>query len=90
VESTFILHGSKNAQLLSPPEFLSSPPSEVGLTQNPGDSRGKILTTDQFLFFKVILENILKNSVVHFVVPSHFTLHPKAVKLKGWLLKNEP
>jgi hypothetical protein len=37
-----------------------------------------------------ILENIFKNSIVHFVAPSHFILHPKAVKLKGRLLKDEP
>jgi hypothetical protein len=36
MESTFVLHGSKSAQFLSPPEFLSSPPLEVGLTKNPG------------------------------------------------------
>jgi hypothetical protein len=24
------------------------------------------------------------------VVPSHFTLHPKGIKLKDWLFKDEP
>jgi hypothetical protein len=37
-----------------------------------------------------IFKNILKNEIVHYVAPSHFTLHPKAVKLKSQLLKDEP
>jgi hypothetical protein len=37
VESTFVLHGIKSAQFLTPPEFQSSPPKEVGLTKNLKD-----------------------------------------------------
>jgi len=37
VESTFVLHGIKSAQFLTPPEFQSSPPKEVGLTKNLED-----------------------------------------------------
>jgi hypothetical protein len=48
VESTFVFRGIKSAQFLSPPEFLSSPPLEVGLTKNLGNPWAKILTTNQF------------------------------------------
>jgi hypothetical protein len=41
VESTFVLHGIKSAQFINPPEFLSSPPLEVGLTKNLGILRSK-------------------------------------------------
>ena len=37
-----------------------------------------------------LLENVLKKSAHYFVAPSHFTLYPKDVKFKDWLLKNEP
>ena len=36
VESIFVLHGNKSAHVLSPPEFLSNPPLELGLTKNSG------------------------------------------------------
>jgi hypothetical protein len=36
MESTFVRCGIKSTQFLSPLEFLSSPPLEVGLTNNPG------------------------------------------------------
>ena len=36
------------------------------------------------------LRKYIKNLVVYFVAPSHFTLHPKAVKLKSRLLRDEP
>jgi hypothetical protein len=52
VESTFVFHGNKSAQFLSPFEFSSSPPSEVGLTQNLGDPWAKILIANQFYFFE--------------------------------------
>ena len=38
--------------------------------------------------FQLYLKNILKFLVIYFVAPSHFTLHPKATKLKGQLLKD--
>jgi hypothetical protein len=38
----------------------------------------------------LILENILMNQHFILVALSHFTLYPKAMKFKGWLLKNEP
>jgi hypothetical protein len=47
-KSTFALHGSKSAQFLSPPEFLLSPPLEVGLTKNLEHPWAKILTANQF------------------------------------------
>jgi hypothetical protein len=61
-----------------------------GLDLKSGDPWAKILTANQFLIFKIIFKNILKNLILHFVAPSHFTLHPKAVKLEGRLLKDEP
>jgi hypothetical protein len=41
MESTFVLHGIKSAQFLSPPDFYSGPPKEEGLTKNPGDPWAK-------------------------------------------------
>jgi hypothetical protein len=90
VESAFVFCGSKRAQFSSPLKFLLRPPSKVGLTLNLGDPWTKILTANQFLVFKIIFKNLLKNSLLHFVAPFHFTLHPKAIKLKGGLLKEEP
>jgi hypothetical protein len=34
------------------------------------------------------LKSMLKNWIVHFVAPCHFTLHPKAIRLKGRLFKD--
>ena len=90
MDTTFVLRGNKSAHFSRPPDFALGPPLEVGLTQNPGGRLAKILTTNHFLFFKNISENILKKSAHYFVAPSHFTLYPKDVKFKVWLLKHEP
>jgi hypothetical protein len=36
------------------------------------------------------LRKYIKIFIVHFVAPSHFILHPKAVKFKGRLLNDGP
>jgi hypothetical protein len=46
--STFVIYGTKSAQFLSPQEFSSSPPLEVGLTKNLRHPWAKILIANQF------------------------------------------
>jgi hypothetical protein len=88
VESTFVLSHQK-CTIFESLGILVNPPKEVDLTKNPGDLWVKIFTTISIMncsIFKILLKNL----IVHFVAPSHFILHPKAVKLKGWLFKDEP
>jgi hypothetical protein len=84
MESTFVLRGIQSAQFLSPSEF------SLSLTKNPGDFWAKILTTNQFQLQAVLFLKYIKNLNSPLCAPSHFTLHPKAVKLKGPLFKDEP
>jgi hypothetical protein len=90
MESTFVFHGIKNAQFFSPLEFWSSPPKEVGLTKNPGTLELQFSQPINFNYELPHFLKYIKKLKVHFVAPSHFTLHPNAVKLKGRLFKNEP
>jgi hypothetical protein len=68
----------------------SSPPKEVGLTKNPGTLELQFSQPINFNYELPHFLKYIKKLKVHFVAPSHFTLHPKAVKLKGRLFKNEP
>jgi len=82
VNNTFFLLGTKNAHFLRPLEIASS----WTWCEFQGAVWPKILQPINFS----ILENILKISTFHVVASSHFTLHPKAIKFKVWLLKDEP
>jgi hypothetical protein len=59
MNSIFVLGGSKSAHFLSPLEFVSGPPREVGLMQIPDGHMAKILIANHFLFFKIISERPL-------------------------------
>jgi hypothetical protein len=79
MDSTFVLHGSKSAHFLSPLEFVSGPPQEVGLTQIPGGCLAKILTTNHFLFFKIISEwplSLMARFFTHFMPSSCYYSFP--------------
>ena len=59
MDNTFVLRGKKSEHFSRPPDFASSPPQEVGLTQIPGGRQAKILTTNHFLFFKKYVRALL-------------------------------
>jgi hypothetical protein len=84
MDNTFVLRGNKSAHFSRPPDFVSSPPQEVGLTQNPGGRLAKILTTNHFLFFKNILERPLKKINNLFLWPLltlHYIQRPSSSKV---------
>lgn len=60
----------------SPLDFTSQLPQEVGLTPNLEAYLAKILIANHFCNFKDYFSTL-------FCGPSHFALHPKAIKFKG-------
>jgi hypothetical protein len=74
-----------------PQNFSQAHLFEVGLNKNPGTLGLKFSQPINFNYNQsisimnyLIFLNILKNWIIHFVAPSHFTLHPNFQRLSSW------
>jgi hypothetical protein len=85
MDNTFVLGGSKKTHFPRPPDFSSSPPREVGLTQNPGGRLAEILTANHFHFFNNFSERPLLLTAICLPVfyPTAITIHSRFSSLKA-------